>query len=59
MFMNKKWLSKTELIEYSGFSMGKIQLMMSKGEIKYSKVGKRVIFDIEEVDNLFKSLTRN
>jgi hypothetical protein len=57
--MNKKWLSKTELIEYSGFSMGKIQLMMSKGEIKYSKVGKRVIFDIEEVDNLFKSLTRN
>ncbi len=57
--MNKKWLSKTELIEYSGFSMGKIQLMMKNGEIKFSKVGKRVIFDIEEVDNLFKSLTRN
>ena len=38
--MEKKWLSKNELKEYVGFSIGKIDMMMKNNEISYSKVGK-------------------
>ena len=53
--MEKKWLNKNELKEYVGFSIGKIDNMMKNNEIIYSKVGKSVIFDNNEVDNLLKS----
>ena len=50
--MKKKWLNKNELKEYVGFSIGKIDSMMKNNEISYSKVGKNVRFDKNEVDNL-------
>ena len=53
--MEKKWLSKNELKEYVGFSIGKIDMMMKNNEISYSKVGKNVRFDKNEVDNFLKS----
>ena len=53
--MEKKWLNKNELKEYVGFSIGKIDNMMKNNEISYSKVGKNVRFDKNEVDNLLKS----
>ena len=53
--MEKKWLNKNELKEYVGFSIGKIDNMMRNNEISYSKVGKSVRFDKNEVDNLLKS----
>ena len=49
--MEKKWLNKNELKEYVGFSIGKIDNMMKNKEISYSKVGKNVRFDKNEVDN--------
>ena len=52
--MEKKWLNKNELKEYVGFSIGKIDSMMRNNEISYSKVGKNVRFDKNEVDNLLK-----
>ena len=54
-FMEKKWLNKNELKEYVGFSIGKIDSMMRNNEISYSKVGKNVRFDKNEVDNLLNS----
>jgi len=54
-YMEKKWLNKNELKEYVGFSIGKIDNMMRNNEISYSKVGKSVRFDKNEVDNLLKS----
>ena len=53
--MEQKWLNKNELKEYVGFSIGKIDSMMKNNEIRYSKVGKSVRFDKNEVDNLLKS----
>ena len=53
--MEKKWLNKNELKEYVGFSIGKMDNMMRNNEISYSKVGKSVRFDKNEVDNLLKS----
>tara|TARA_B110001469_G_scaffold81545_1_gene77153 strand:- start:36 stop:248 length:213 start_codon:yes stop_codon:yes gene_type:complete len=50
--LKKKWLNKNELKEYVGFSIGKIDSMMKNNEISYSKVGKNVRFDKNEVDNL-------
>jgi excisionase family DNA binding protein len=53
--MEKKWLNKNELKEYVGFSIGKIDNMMKKNEISYSKVGKNVRFNKNEVDNFLNS----
>jgi len=53
--MEKKWLNKSELKEYVGFSIGKIDSMMKNNEISYSKIGKNVRFDRNEIDNLLNS----
>tara|TARA_B110000967_G_C18795169_1_gene515379 strand:- start:364 stop:537 length:174 start_codon:yes stop_codon:yes gene_type:complete len=53
--MEKKWLNKSELKEYVGFSIGKIDSMMKNNEISYSKIGKNVRFDKNEIDNLLNS----
>ena len=53
--MEKKWLNKSELKEYVGFSIGKIDSMMKNNEISYSKIGKNVRFDKNVVDNLLNS----
>jgi|TARA_B100000780_G_scaffold93139_1_gene64717 excisionase family DNA binding protein len=53
--MEKKWLNKNELKEYVGFSIGKIDSMMKSNELSYSKIGKNVRFDKNEVDNLLNS----
>ena len=53
--MEKKWLNKNELKEYVGFSIGTIDGMMKNNEISYSKVGKNVRFNKNEVDNLLNS----
>ena len=53
--MEKKWLNKNELKEYVGFSIGKIDSMMKSSEFSYSKIGKNVRFDKNEVDNLLNT----
>ena len=53
--MEKKWLNKSELKEYVGFSIGKIDSMMKNNEISYSKIGNNVRFDKNEIDNLLNS----
>lgn len=53
--MEKKWLNKNELKEYVGFSIGKIDSMMKSNELSYSKIGKNVRFDKNEIDNLLNS----
>lgn len=53
--MKKKWLDKKELKEYVGFSIGKIDSMMKNKNLNYSKVGKSVRFDKENIDEFLKS----
>ena len=45
-----KWMSKNELTEYLGFSMGKIESMMKKNQLPYYKIGKNVKFNRKLVD---------
>ena len=46
----KKYLTKTELSDYVGVSIGKVELMMKEG-LRYSKIGRNVRFDIDDVEN--------
>ena len=54
MNMSKEYLSKNELKNYLGFSIGKINNMMKSNEIRYYKIGKRVLFEKDDVNELIK-----
>ena len=60
MNVDTKWMSKTELKDYLGFSMGKIENMMKLNQLPYYKIGKNVRFNVDEVKSwvsTFKNLT--
>ena len=42
MNLETNWMSKSELKDYLGFSMGKIETMMKSNQLPYYKVGKNV-----------------
>ena len=44
MNLETNWMSKSELKDYLGFSMGKIETMMKSNQLPYYKVGKNVKF---------------
>ena len=50
MNLETNWMSKTELKDYLGFSMGKIESMMKHNQLPYYKVGKNVRFKKELVE---------
>ena len=52
--LERRFISKRELNDFVGFSMGKINKMMRNKEIKYSKIGKSVRFDIDDILEMFK-----
>ena len=52
MNLETNWMSKSELRDYLGFSMGKIETMMKSNELPYYKVGKNVKFKKELVEEL-------
>jgi len=43
-------MSKSELKDYFGFSMGKIEMMMKSNQLPYYKVGKNVKFKKDLVE---------
>ena len=51
--LERRFISKRELNDFVGFSMGKINKMMRNKEIKYSKIGKSVRFDIKDILEMF------
>ena len=50
MNLETNWMSKSELRDYLGFSMCKIETMMKSNELPYYKVGKNVKFKKELVE---------
>ena len=52
--LDRRFLSKSELNDFVGFSMGKINKMMKNKELKYSKIGKSVRFDMDDIIEMFK-----
>tara|TARA_B100000676_G_C18030045_1_gene818087 strand:+ start:820 stop:978 length:159 start_codon:yes stop_codon:yes gene_type:complete len=44
-------MTKKEVSEYFGFSVGKIENMMKSNQIPYYKIGKNVKFKKEKVEN--------
>ena len=53
--LERRFISKKELNDFVGFSMGKINKMMKNKELRYSKIGKSIRFDIEDVLEMFKN----
>ena len=51
--LDRRFLSKNELNDIVGFSMGKIYKMMKNKELRYSKIGKSVRFDIKDIIEMF------
>jgi|TARA_S200000501_G_C20265976_1_gene500763 excisionase family DNA binding protein len=51
MNVDTKWMSKTELKDYLGFSMGKIENMMKLNQLPYYKIGKNVKFKRKLVED--------
>ena len=51
MNVDTKWMSKTELKDYLGFSMGKIENMMKLNQSPYYKIGKNVKFKKKLVED--------
>ena len=47
--LERRFISKNELNDFVGFSMGKINKMMKNKELKYSKIGKSVRFDMDDI----------
>ena len=54
MNLETNWMSKSELKDYLGFSMGKIENMMKLNQLPYFKVGKNVKFNKELVEEQMK-----
>ena len=52
--LDRRFISKNELNDFVGFSMGKINKMMKNKELKYSKIGKSVRFDMDDIIEMFK-----
>ena len=50
MNLETNWMSKSELKDYLGFSMGKIEMMMKSNQLPYYKVGKNVKFKKDLVE---------
>ena len=51
--LDRRFLSKNELNDFVGFSMGKIYKMMKNKELRYSKIGKSVRFDRKDILEMF------
>ena len=51
--LDRRFISKSELNDFVGFSMGKINKMMKNKELKYSKIGKSVRFDMDDIIEMF------
>ena len=51
--LDRRFISKNELNDFVGFSMGKINKMMKNKELKYSKIGKSVRFDRKDILEMF------
>ena len=49
MNLETNWMSKSELRDYLGFSMGKIETMMKSNGLPYYKVGKCREFLLEDL----------
>lgn len=58
MNLETNWMSKSELKDYLGFSMGKIEMMMKSNQLPYYKVGKNVKFKKDLVEQRMGSNTR-
>ena len=63
MNLETNWMSKSELKDYLGFSMGKIETMMKSNQLPYYKVGKNVkegnMMIDENLSRLNSSLSSN
>lgn len=52
--LDRRFISKRELNDFIGFSKSKINKMMKSGELRYSKIGRCIRFDIEDILEMFK-----
>jgi len=54
MSIMSRLVSKKELSEILGFSVGKIEKMMKNGSLKYYKIDRNVRFDLDSIKDDLK-----
>ena len=52
--IDKKYLSKNDVCDYVGVSIGKVELMMKEG-LRYTKFGRNVRFDVSDIDSYMQN----
>ncbi len=57
--MNKKYANIKEVSEYTSLPTKTLYDWASTGKIPSIKIGRRVLFDLNDIDNLMTSLKRN
>lgn len=50
----KKYLSKNDVCDYVGVSIGKVEIMMKEG-LRYTKFGRNVRFDVSDIDSYMQN----
>ncbi len=50
--LGKRWVTARELAELTGLSERQIRYLQSQGRLPHSKVGRRVLFDLERIEEL-------
>ena len=48
--MEKRWLDISEASEYTTLHVGTLYNMVSRGDISCVKLGRRVVFDVHDLD---------
>ncbi len=57
--MTKRYANIKEVSEYTSLSVKTLYEWASKGRIPSIKYGRRVLFDLYDIDNVMSSLKRN
>ena len=57
--MNKRYVNIKEVSEYTSLPIKTLYDWASRGRIPSIKYGRRVLFDLEDIDRIMSSLKRN
>ncbi len=59
MKITKRYLSVKQVSEYTSLSVKTVYQWVAERKIPHIKIGRRILFDISEIDNLMESLKRS
>jgi len=53
-----KWLKSYQVLKMLNMSSGKLQLLRNNGTLKFTRVGRLIYYDVDDVNRLMENGTR-